>query len=70
MKNSNWQPIETAPCDGTRFLGLTKKGYQRVDWFNGPSQGEWNERSLFWHERPMDRYTHWMPLPAPPEAKP
>ena len=58
-----WQPIETAPKDGTEFLA-TKKGWRY------PHSAYWNEsRQSF--ENPfcdyyMDQPSHWMPLPAPP----
>lgn len=66
-EDAGWQPIETAPKDGTRFLAVSRSGSQRVDWFDTSKQGTWNGRSQFWQERPKDRYTHWMPLPAAPK---
>jgi hypothetical protein len=56
-----WQPIETAPQDGVRFLGLSwdgviKQGYIAEGWC-------WAEQSSAAQE-----FTHWMPLPAPPSA--
>ena len=61
-----WQPIATAPKDGTEILGLFPDYHLRM-----------NVTSMFWdvpgfwvnafededyHAEP----THWMPLPAPP----
>lgn len=60
---AQWQPIESAPRDGTHFLALTGSKRQRVDYKHQEVPA-----SLFWQERPLDRYTHWMPLPAAPEA--
>lgn len=59
-----WQPIETAPADGTRVLvyappsgGEYPASVQRVDMWRG---GGW------WQMRPAQPYTHWRPLPAGP----
>jgi hypothetical protein len=53
---STWQPIETAPKDGTEILAWD--GDQHiVAWFDG----DWrfsDDRQCF--------PTHWQPLPAPP----
>jgi hypothetical protein len=63
----NWQPIETAPKDGTRIT-LAKVG--------GPVWCDCRWRQM---QRKPDRWesfiaplpfepTHWMPQPPPPEA--
>jgi hypothetical protein len=57
-----WQPIETAPRDGTRVLL-----YFESRWTLG---GTFNDLSNDWlidgdHEEPP---THWMPLPPAPEV--
>lgn len=66
---SDWQPIDTAPKDGTRILCF---------WDGGCVITKWDERLRFagWQMPPMmtvraaDRSawfpTHWMPLPEPP----
>jgi len=57
-----WRPIEEAPRKrSTKFLALTQSGKIRIDWYAG-YLGE------FFFEEPDDRYTHFMPLPAPPAA--
>jgi hypothetical protein len=60
-----WQPIETAPKDGTEILGWD-------DCAEGPTVISWNDRwQVAWDAteyRPQP-LTHWRPLPPPP-AKP
>jgi len=70
-----WQPIETAPKDGTKFLAGRfvdqcregRNGFIAVDRWRARERGDeytglgkFNER--FWPA------THWRPLPAPPTA--
>jgi hypothetical protein len=62
---SAWQPIETAPKDGTRVRLLCPEGedtgsyddYTEREWASIP--GEWS--TDFGNGEP----THWMPLPEP-----
>jgi len=55
-----WQPIETAPRDGTIILLSTPKG--RV------ADGMWHKRYGVWAwTYVMVEPTHWMPLPEPPK---
>ena len=59
-----WQPIETAPTDGTRIL-LCGRGGKIADGHYGQPDGWANPKRFVWpyiHANP----THWMPLPAPP----
>jgi hypothetical protein len=69
---SEWQPIETAPKDGTRFLGAEYDD----GWMIGPCI--WCKTSHvplygfhFTEGDPEDlniaHPSHWMPLPAPPK---
>ena len=64
-KRVEWQPIETAPRDGTKILCLERCGDMQVDWWNlnGCTDRFWKE-----HGDQRFRYTHWMPLPEPPAA--
>ena len=61
-----WQPIETAPKDGTVLLlsdGITR-------WMSvWPEQAEDAELLAFIGRGPRIA-SHWMPLPDPPEDKP
>ena len=61
---SEWQPIETAPKDGTTILAIGKLRMYLIHWV----KGFWLN-SEYVYEVPNDRYTHWMPLPNPPEIK-
>ena len=77
-----WQPIDTAPRDGTRILCFVPEwgeGYQievgRFDERIEIVNGEERYRSARWWigggigiEPPQP--THWMPLPPPPEPTP
>ena len=59
-----WQPIETAPKDGTEFLGSVGVSYQGgvvvLHWDKDDGFIDWD--ADFWDP------THWMPLPPPPET--
>ena len=66
-----WQPIETAPKDGTRFLGLAKKGaWASTCYYVGPtSRHPGNNLDWFMGVDGWPQPTHWMPLPPAPEVK-
>jgi hypothetical protein len=63
---SDWQPIKTAPKDGTPILCFTPDGefsaITGIDvlWFD---MGAW----LYDAEPVLFQPTHWMPLPDPPK---
>ena len=65
--SSEWQPIETAPKDGTLILGRIFFGSHTCDSYSLIS---WNETG--WNDHPIITYkegeeqgpTHWWPLPA------
>lgn len=65
MKATDWQIIETAPKDGTRILASQGPGdsypdiVEWVDWKPGWYNGDITYES--------DVFTHWMPLPDPPQ---
>lgn len=64
---SGWQPIETAPKDGTWFIAVAR-GYVPavVHWINDEQCFSEEECTPRFHEHDWP-LTHWMPLPAPPE---
>lgn len=66
-----WQPIETAPKDGTLVLICERGGRRQVaKW----CEGDWGAPPCWWVQltgRGPESYptldvTHWMPLPPPP----
>lgn len=75
-----WQPIATAPKDGTHILLFAAKAwYPMVErnaedspiwtgyfsrWVGG--EGEWTVSGMEFHEG-YGPPTHWMPLPEPPQ---
>ena len=67
--DEGWQPIETAPKDGTHILAYCDrmKEVGEVKW--STSFGRWGATWVMagfnqpWASRP----THWRPLPAPPQ---
>lgn len=70
----DWQPIETAPKDGTPILIFYEELYgmrrysircwDRGDW--ATAQEGWVDE---WRQiRPNEKPTHWMPLPEPPNV--
>jgi hypothetical protein len=75
-----WQPIETAPKDGTKVLAyIVANGvpYISVIWWRGEQfkDSMWKWRNAltdsatggFADTLPNPGPTHWMPLPAPPK---
>ena len=67
LQDQEWQPIETAPKDGTVFDVYTKYGrvtncvackqFGRIYSYNQESDN---------YDRKVNFATHWMPLPQPP----
>ena len=66
----NWQPIATAPKDGTRIL-LAVAGER----LTCECVGAWSERRDQWYDVDYghvlwdtNKFTHWMPLPDHPAS--
>lgn len=69
---TEWQPIETAPKDGTQFLGIRMGGHNDPTFFlieglhmKYATHQTWNGAGGQYGIR----LTHWMPLPNPPERQ-
>lgn len=67
---SGWQPIETAPRDGTRLLLWWNERAMISFWADRVGFKGWQPVSgevLNVGNRAMWNPTHWMPLPEPPK---
>jgi hypothetical protein len=58
-----WQPIETAPKNGTAVLGWDKDEGHYVTWCSEGSWGQSVDDCVY-----LQFPTHWRPLPPPPEV--
>jgi hypothetical protein len=71
---NGWQPIETAPKDGTWIFVYRPSPYLQ-DAINVAMWAEWRPGFWYWQDsdeqnRPEDdNPTHWMPLPAAPHPE-
>lgn len=70
-----WQPIKTAPKDGTVFAALSFVG--KEPYVTAGNFEKWESETLIgfhdhnaseWFEDPDFWPTHWMPLPEPPKT--
>lgn len=62
-----WRPIETAPRDGTALLltdARIKNWTQVAYWDTDYERWARDDTTTLWH---ANRFTHWTPLPQPPE---
>lgn len=71
---AQWQPIATAPKDGTAILALSRSlGYVIVLWSEDDNERKKWSSSSNWRVKWDGDFlatapTHWIPIPAPPEA--
>jgi len=66
---SAWQPIDTAPRDGTMFLAIKAEFLETLSPFGGYFCAYWNEGAkefYYSRDRSCCNLSHWMPLPKPP----
>lgn len=63
-----WEPIETAPRDGTDILVCVRytDTCLVVDWDDAAPQSGWNWATLDGPYYHSGLFSHWMPLPPPP----
>lgn len=69
---NEWQPIETAPKDGSEILVCNGIGRRAVThWMEGRGfyAGQGGGYPASWTTIGDLALTHWMPLPPPPEVK-
>lgn len=68
---SEWQPIETAPKDGTDILawGPFGHGHLVVSFDDKAEQPGWPWCTLDGPNYSLTTFTHWMPLPNPPDGQ-
>jgi hypothetical protein len=68
-----WQPIETAPKDGTTVIVCRRAGKSRWRMWHpdevwSDTWGRIRDDEYNW-QFAMEDPTHWIPLPEPPHAK-
>lgn len=63
-----WQPIETAPKDGTTFLAYRSGIIMMAQWRKSHN-GHMANGGEGWFYPSWNPATHWMPLPAPPAIR-
>lgn len=75
---TDWQPISTAPKDGTRFLAWHSSGEVTPLEVTGTSfehteaHPAYDVRAVALNmasHRGLGEFTHWMPLPEPPKPE-
>ena len=75
-RNAGWQPIETAPKDGSYILlGYADSHSEEGRWVGEASRNHWGEIGWFASDADVlcDRPTrpdYWQPMPTPPALAP
>ena len=64
----SWQPIETAPMDGTPFLAFVKYPHNLGTVFVVMHFDDIGRLLVSWDHDNEFSPTHWMPLPEAPDA--
>jgi len=70
LQQQQWQPIESAPRDGTRILSCRTDFEDRLLIYAivAYENGEWHLQALMGGSLGVGYYpTHWQPLPQPPK---
>lgn len=62
MNKSKWQPIETAPKDGSWIVAFYDKNNIPMFIFFDDDKKDWYQK----HRIGEREFTHWMPLPEAP----
>ena len=65
LKGQDWQPIETAPKNGTCVLVVSQHG----SWFAGFFVAYWAGDHWAYSVNRRCNPTHWRPLPTPPASQ-
>ena len=70
----DWQPIETAPKDGTGILACDATGWVGEvswwrQWYNDENNPGWMIANCDEEYGGYVQATHWMPLPSPPHKE-
>ena len=67
---TKWQPIETAPKDGTIILVAIEHSngplLHDIVWWND-YRDYWESAGYDWKYDEVEHIFHWMPLPPPPK---
>lgn len=69
-QRTKWQPIETAPRDGTSILVFTELGVFEATFVSYWEFAVANYHGCLCCSGRGDNPTHWMPLPEPPKETP